>query len=65
MPVKNWVLAFAILFTIALILLLLNDSRLGDLFHTLVRDRPKRRLFLAAIGFFITFAVAHAMAWSA
>jgi hypothetical protein len=65
MPVKNWVLAFAILFTIAVILLLLNYSRLGDLFHTHVRDRPKRRLFLAAIGFFITFAVARAMAWGA
>jgi hypothetical protein len=58
MPVKNWVLAFAILFTIAVILMLLNYSRLGDLFHTRVRDRPKRPLFLAAIGFFIAFAVA-------
>ena len=45
--------------------MLLNYSRLGDLFHTRVRDRPKRRLFLAAIGFFIAFAVARAMAWGA
>jgi hypothetical protein len=65
MPVKNWVLAFAILFTIAVILMLLNHSRLGDLFHTHVRDRPKRRLFLAAIGFFIALAVARATAWGA
>jgi hypothetical protein len=65
MPVKTWVLAFSILFTIAVILLLLNYSRLGDLFHTHVRDRPKRRLLLAAIGFFVTFAVARAMAWGA
>lgn len=62
---KNWVLAFAILFTIAVILMLLNYSRLGDLFHTRVGDRPKRRLCLAAIGFFIAFAVARAMAWGA
>src|SRR5260370_18099976 len=40
MPVKNWVFAFAILFTIGVILMLLNYSRLGDLFHTRVRDRP-------------------------
>jgi len=65
MPVKTWVLAFSVLFTIAVILLLLNYSRLGDLFHTHVRDRPKRRLLLAAIGFFVTFAVARAMAWGA
>jgi len=51
--------------TIAVILLLLNYSRLGDLFHSYVRDRPKRRLFLAAIGFFVTFAVARAMAYGA
>jgi len=65
MPVRNWILAFSILFAIALILLLLNYSRLGELFHSHVRDRPKRRLLLAAIGFFITFAVARAMAWGA
>jgi hypothetical protein len=65
MPVRNWLLAFAILFTIAVILLLLNYSRLGELFHSHVRDRPKRRLLLAAIGFFVTFAVARAIAWGA
>jgi multisubunit Na+/H+ antiporter MnhB subunit len=63
--VKTWVFAFSVLFTIAVILLLLNYSRLDDLFHTHVRDRPKRRLLLAAIGFFVTFAVACAMAWGA
>jgi hypothetical protein len=41
------------------ILLLLK--RLGDLFHSPVRDRPKCRPFLAAIGFFVTFVVARAM----
>jgi multisubunit Na+/H+ antiporter MnhB subunit len=65
MPVKTWLLASSVLFTIVVILLLLNYSRLGDLFHTHVRDRPKRRLLLAAIGFFVTFAVARAMAWGA
>lgn len=65
MPMKNCLPASSVLLTIAVILLLLNYSRLGDLFHSHVRDRPKRRLFLAAIGFFVTFAVARAMAYGA
>jgi hypothetical protein len=65
MPAKNWLLAFSVLLTIVVILLLLNYSRLGDLFHSHVRDRPKRRLFLVAIGFFVTFAAARAMVYGA
>ena len=51
MPMKNCLPSSSVLLTIAVILLLLNYSRLGNLFHSHVRDRPKRRLFLAAIGF--------------
>jgi len=64
-PMKNWLLASSVLLTIAVILLLRNYSRLGDPFHSHGRDRPKRRLFLAAIGFFVTFAVARAMVYGA
>ena len=60
----NWLFTFSVLLTIAVIFLLLNYSRLGDLFHSHVRDRPKRRLFLAAIGF-SSRAVARAMAYGA
>ncbi len=35
------------------------------MFHQHVRDRPKRRLFLAAVGFFVTLAVARSMAYAA
>ena len=62
---KNWLLASSVLLTIAVILLLRNYSRLGDPFHSHGRDRPKRRLFLAAIGFFVTFAVTRAMVYGA
>jgi hypothetical protein len=65
MLAKTWLLALSVLLTVAAVLLLLHYSRLGDLFHAHVRDRPKRRLLLAAIGFFVTFAVARAMAYGA
>ena len=65
MPMKTWLLVLSVLLTIAVVLFLLHYSRVGDLFHAHVRDRPKRRLFLAAIGFFVTFAVARAMAYGA
>ena len=65
MPPRAWPLAISILLTTAIVLVLLHYSRIGDLFHRHVRDRPKRRLFLAAIGFFVTFAVARSMAYAA
>jgi hypothetical protein len=39
----------------ALILLLLHLTKLGHIIHQQIPDRPQRRLFLASIGFFITF----------
>jgi hypothetical protein len=37
----------------------------AELFHEHVRDRPRRRLFLAAVGFFLAFAVARLLAYAA
>jgi hypothetical protein len=65
MLAKTWLLALSILVTIAVVLLFLHRPRVGELFHAHVRDRPKRRLFLAATGFFVTFAVARAIAYAA
>ena len=62
---KTWLLGLSVLVTIAAVLLLLHNPKVGELFHAHVRDRPKRRLLLAAIGFFVTFAVARAMAYAA
>jgi len=55
----------AVLVTVAVVLLLLHNPKVSELFHLHVQDRPKRRLLLAAIGFFITFAAARAMAYAA
>jgi len=65
MHVYTWLLGLSILVTIAAVLLLLHQPKVSELFHLHVRDRPKRRLLLAAIGFFVTFAVARSMAFAA
>src|SRR2546429_7529802 len=65
MLAKTWLLDLSVLVTIAAVLLLLHTPKVSELFHLHVRDRPKRRLLLAAIGFFVTFAVARAMAYAA
>jgi hypothetical protein len=62
---KMWLLDLSILLTLAIVLSLLHYTRIGELFHSHVRDRPKRRLLLAAIGFFTTFAVARGVAYAA
>lgn len=59
-----WILALLVAFFIAVILLLLRHTRLGDLLHEHIRERPKRRLFLASISFFITFAGVRALTYS-
>ena len=61
----TWLLGLSVLVTVAVVLLLLRNPKVGELFHVHVKDRPRRRLLLAAIGFFVTFAVARAMAYAA
>jgi len=65
MLVKTWLLGLSVLGTVAVVLLLLQNPKVGELFHLHVRDRPKRRLLLAAIGFFATFAAARSLAYAA
>lgn len=65
MLARTWVLGLSVVVTVAVVLLLLHNPKVGKLFHMHVRDRPKRRLLLAAIGFFVTFAVARSMAYGA
>ncbi len=63
--VTTWLLGLSVLVTVAAVLLFLRNPKFGELFHVHVKDRPKRRLLLAAIGFFVTFAVARAIAYAA
>jgi len=61
----TWLLAVSIIVATAGVLLVLYVPRVGELFHQHVPDRPKRRLFLAAVGFFTAFAVARSLAFLA
>lgn len=64
MLAMSWLFGLSVIL-IGLVLLFLWLPRVGELFHQHVRDRPKRRLFLAAVGFFLTLGLARAMAYSA
>jgi hypothetical protein len=63
--VTRWLLGLSVLAMVAMVLLLLRNAKVGELFHLHVKDRPKRRLLLATIGFFVTFAVARSLAYAA
>lgn len=65
MPVKTWLLGMSVLVTIGVVLFCLHNEKVSELFQLHVRDRPKRRLLLATIGFFVTFAVARSLAYAA
>ncbi len=55
------VLLVVLLAMIALLLVLLHRTRLGSLLHEHIADRPRRRLFLASLSFFLTFAIVRGM----
>ncbi len=65
MSPTTWLLAISIIVATAAVLLILFIPRVGELFHQHVPDRPRRRLFLAAVGFFTTFTVARLLAFLA
>jgi hypothetical protein len=59
-----WLFSLSVLI-IGLVLLFLHHPHIGELFHQHVRDRPRRRLFLAAVGFFLSLAIARSAAYGA
>jgi len=59
-----WILAIFVGVLTATFLLLLHKTRLGDLLHKHITDRPRRRLFLATVSFCATSAGVRALAWS-
>src|ERR1700681_4233586 len=63
MSVRTLLLAITVVVTVAVVLLVLRHPRVSALFHQGIPDRPKRRLFLAAIGFFVTFTVGASLAY--
>ena len=58
---------FILLLTIAgtaLILLLVHGTSLGRVIHERIPDRPRRRLFIASVSFFLTFAGVRAVVYA-
>jgi hypothetical protein len=55
------VLFLILLAMMAVILALLHRTRLGSLIYQHIADRPRRRLFLASISFFLTFVIVRGM----
>jgi hypothetical protein len=51
----TWFVLLIALSVIALMLLLLQGTKFGDLIHDRIPDRPRRRLFGATVSFFLTF----------
>jgi hypothetical protein len=65
MRTNDAVILFLILLVMmALLLLVLHRTRLGSLLHEHIADRPRRRLFLASVGFFLTFATVRGMVFA-
>src|SRR5580698_7765031 len=57
------VLLLILVAMVVLLLLLLHRTRLGALLHEHIADRPRRRLFLASVSFFLTFAIVRGMVY--
>jgi len=49
------VLLIFVIAAVSIMLLFLHLTRAGRILHERIPDRPRRRLFLAAVSFFITF----------
>jgi hypothetical protein len=59
-----WILLLIITSGIILMLVLLHRTPMGQLLHRHIPDRPRRRLFLASISFFFTFATVRGMVFA-
>jgi hypothetical protein len=57
-----FILLLAIVGTV-LFLLVLHGTSLGKALHERIRDRPRRRLFIASVSFFLTFAGVRAVVY--
>ncbi len=57
----HWILFSALVLMLCGLLFLLHRTPLGGLLGEQIPDRPRRRLFLASVSFFLTFAIVRGM----
>src|ERR1035441_8384434 len=60
----TWFILLLVIAGTALMLLLLQGTSLGDALHERIPDRPRRRLFVASVSFFLTFAGVRAVVYA-
>lgn len=59
----TWFILLLVLAGTAVFLLLLHGTSLGRALHEGIPDRPRRRLFVASVSFFLTFAGVRAVVY--
>ncbi len=60
----TWFILLLAIATTALMLLLTQGTTLGRVIHERIPDRPQRRLFVASVSFFLTFAGVRAVVFA-
>jgi hypothetical protein len=60
----TWFILLLTIAGIALLLLLTQGTPLGKAIHERIPDRPRRRLFVASVSFFLTFAGVRAVVFA-
>jgi hypothetical protein len=58
---SDWILLPVLLATMAALLFILRRTRIGSLLREHIAERPRRRLFIASVSFFLTFAIVRGM----
>jgi len=60
----TWFVLLLALSGAALILLIVHGTPVGEILHDRIPDRPRRRLFVASVSFFLTFAGVRAVVYA-
>lgn len=60
----SWFILLLAIAGTAFFLLLLEGTSLGNIVHDRIADRPRRRLFIASVSFFLTFAGVRAVVFA-
>ncbi len=60
----EWILFLILLVLMSVLLWLLHRTRLAAIVRERIADRPRRRLFVASVSFFVTFATVRGMVFA-
>jgi hypothetical protein len=60
----TWILVLVLAAGVSVLLAVLYHTRFGTLLHEHIPERPRRRLFLASVSFFLTFLVVRLMVYA-